>query len=172
MSNTQNIGPAIAYGNTYKNRDALKLLGFRWDSENWVHRNWDFSRDLPKGVTVSAPPAPPTLEALEAQLASAKATASADVVYSNDRQYARAKEAQGRAQDSIRGLESKIEALKAKQAAPAAPAPEPVVLDPLTEALQHLSRLTQVCESEYPPEDQQNLGVKAAREFLTKRGFT
>lgn len=114
------IGPARAYGNTFKNKATLGTLGWRWNEEQncWMHRNWDSSRTLPAGVRFDFvdPPKPETLGDLIEKLNNAKATATTQIVYSNDRQYARAKEAQAFAQDTVRKLETKIAAMQAREA--------------------------------------------------------
>lgn len=110
------IGPATAYGNTFKHKKTLSDLGWRWNGEQgcWTHRNWDSSKTLPTGVICDfvEPPKPETLGDLIEKLNNAKAMATTQIVYSNDRQYARAKEAQAFAQDTVRKLEAKIAAMQ------------------------------------------------------------
>ena len=120
MSDTPaRVGPATAYGNTFKHKSTLSLLGWRWSKEQncWEHRNWDESRTLPPGVRFNfvGPVKPETLGDLIEKLNSAKTMATTQIVYSNDRQYARAKEAQVFAQDTVRKLETKIAAMQAKE---------------------------------------------------------
>lgn len=123
-------GPALLLGNTFKHKDMLKSLGFRWDADRkcWVHGRWDSSRNekIPKGITVSfiEPEKPLTLEELKEKLAVAKNCANAPIVYSNDRQYARAQDSRAASWKEVSKLEAQIRSLEAKATPAPTPAPE------------------------------------------------